>query len=63
MTATKLKDEQYFSPATTVEIQVIKRDGRTVTFDDQKIITPWSKPNNKCKGLFHPWTISKYIIL
>jgi ribonucleoside-triphosphate reductase len=54
MTATKLKDEQYFSPATTVEIQVIKRDGRTVTFDDQKIYNALVKAKQQVQGTLSP---------
>lgn len=54
MTATKLKDEQCFSPATTVEIQVIKRDGRTVTFDDQKIYNALVKAKQQVQGTLSP---------
>lgn len=54
MMETKRKDEQSFLPTNRIKIQVVKRDGRTVDFDDQKIYHALVKAKQQIQGALSP---------
>jgi len=50
----KISDEQSFSTLHLANIKVIKRDGRLVEFDDQKIYDALAKAKEKIHGTLSP---------
>ena len=50
----KRKDEQSFLPSHSLTIQVIKRDGRSVDFDEQKIYEALTKAKHQVAGEMSP---------